>query len=81
MTDFICKFINEPVLDYFSEVSLKVLLYLFHIKVHKINFSGFYKGFYISENDVFIILLLIISIVIKSVFAFIIWIKVFNIRN
>ena len=69
---FISKLIDESVFSYFSEVSLKVLLCLFHIKVHEVNFSGFYKGFYTSKNDVFAILLLIISIVIESVFAFII---------
>ena len=72
ITDFICKFIDEPVFDYFSEVSFEVLLCLFHIKIHRVNFNDFYKDFYTSENDVFIILFLIISIVIKSVFAFII---------
>ena len=72
VTEFICKLIDESVFDYFSEVNLEVLLCLFHTKVHRVNFSGLYKGFEISENGVFAILLLIIGIVIESVFAFII---------
>ena len=69
---FICKLINEPVFDYFFKVSLKVLPCLFHTKVHRVNFNDLYKGFYTSEDDVFTILLLTISIVIEPVFAFII---------
>ena len=69
---FICKLINESVFDYFSKASFKMLPCLFYIKVYKVNFNDFYKDFYTSENDVFTILLLIISVVIESVFAFMI---------
>ena len=69
---FICKLVDEPVFDYFSEASLEMLSCLFYIKVHKVNFSDLYKDFYTSEDDVFAVLLLIISIVIEPVFAFII---------
>ena len=72
MTDFICKLINESVLNYFFKANFKMLLCLFYIKIYKVNFSSLYKGFYILKNDIFIILFLIIDIVIKSVFAFII---------
>ena len=72
MTEFINKLINESIFDYFFEVSFKILLCLFYIKVYKVNFSDLYKDFYTSENGVFVVLLLIISIVIESVFAFII---------
>ena len=72
MTEFICKLVDKPVFDYFSEASLEVLLCLFHIKVHKVNFSDLYKDFYTFKNDVFAVLLLTIDIVIKPVFAFII---------
>ena len=71
MTEFICKLINKPVFDYSFEANLKVLPCLFYINVHKVNFSGLYKGFNTFENGVFIILLLIISIVIEPVFVFI----------
>ena len=70
--EFICKLIDESVFNYFSEASFKVLPCLFHTKIHRVNFSGLYKGFYTSENGVFAILLLTISIVIELVFAFII---------
>ena len=69
---FICKFVDELIFNYFFKVSFKILLCLFYIKVYRINFSEFYKNFYIFKNDVFIVLLLIINVVIKSVFAFII---------
>ena len=72
VTDFICKLINESVLNYFSEASLEMLSCLFHFKVHKVNFNDLYKSFYTSENDVFAVLLLIIGVIIKPVFAFII---------
>ena len=72
VTGFICKLINEPVLDYFSEANFKMLLCLFHIKVYKVNFNNLYKDFYTSEDDVFTVLFLIINVVIKSVFVFII---------
>ena len=70
--DFICKLINKSVFNYFFKVSFEVLLCLFYIKVYKMNFSDFYKNFYTSKNDVFTILLLIISVIIELVFAFII---------
>ena len=69
---FICKFVDKSIFDYFSEVNFEMLLCLFYIKVYRVNFSDLYKDFYISENDVFAVLFLIISIVIESVFAFII---------
>ena len=81
VTGFICKLINESVLNYSSEASLEVLLCLFYTKVYRVNFNDFYKGFYTSKDDIFVILLLIINVVIEPVFAFIIWIKVFNVRS
>ena len=69
---FICKFIDESVFDYFFEASFEVLSCLFHIKVHRVNFSDLYKGFYTLKDDIFAVLLLIIDVVIESVFAFII---------
>ena len=72
VTDFICKLIDEPVFNYSSKASLEMLPHLLYIKVHRVNFSSLYKGFYASKNDVFAILLLIISIIIELIFAFII---------
>ena len=70
--NFICKLIDKPVFNYFFEANFEVLLHLLYIKVHKMNFDSLYKDFHIFKDGVFIILLLIISVVVESVFAFII---------
>ena len=70
--DFIYKFINESVFNYSFEANFEILSYLFYIKVHRMNFSDFYKNFYTFKNNVFTVLFLIINVVIKPVFAFII---------